>query len=118
MATDSARSGTQNLWQLPTLLIGIAALMGVWYARPYLRPTAAQRYERDLVQLRQLLEKAAPEPSSVRSLLGQVEGTRAPEQFAAQARFLRGSAHVVLAESAADRKEARDNWTLAREHLE
>src|SRR5262245_8758293 len=106
MAMDSARTATHNLWQLPTLLIGIAALVGVWHARPYLRPTPAQRCERDLVQLRQVLEKAAPEVGSVRSVLRQVEGAPAPEPLATQARFLRGSAYVVIAESEADPRQA------------
>src|SRR5262249_45821361 len=119
MATESARpSRHRNLWQLPTLLLGIGSLVAVWYARPYLRPTPAQRYERDLVQLRQTLEKAVPDVAAVQPLLRRVESVPAPERLAAQAHFLRGSGYVVLAEAATDPKEAGEYWKMAREHLD
>jgi tetratricopeptide (TPR) repeat protein len=118
MATESASRTGRQLWQLPTFLIGIAALFAVWQARPYLRPTAAERYARDLNQLRQHLEKAGPDAAAVQSLLRRIESTPAPVPLVAQARFLTGSAYVALGEAGGSPEDVATRWKAAREYLE
>jgi tetratricopeptide (TPR) repeat protein len=118
MAMESASRTGRQLWQLPTFLIGIAALFAVWHARPYLRPTPAERYARDLNQLRQHLEKTGPDAAAVQSLLRRIEATPAPASLVAQARFLTGSAYVALGEAGGPTEDVATRWKAAREYLE
>ena len=49
MATDPAAG---RLWQLPTFLVGLAALFALYHAGDRLRPSTTERYERALQALR------------------------------------------------------------------
>ena len=117
MATDSAPP-SRNLWQLPTFLMGIAALAGVWYGRPYWQQTPAQRYESDLTSLRQALEKVPVDAGQVQSLLRKVHGVEPPASLKKQAPYVIGSALVVIAESTSNPEEAQEQWKAARKLLE
>jgi len=118
MAKESASRMGRQLWQLPTFLMGIAALIAVWQARPYLRPTPAERYARDLNQLRQHLEKGAPDAAAVQTLLRRIESIPAPAPLVSQARFLTGSAYVALGEAGGPAEDVATRWKAAREYLE
>src|SRR5260221_10268244 len=49
------------VWPWPTFLLGVVALVGIWFARPYLRPTDGDRIHRDLNEMRNLLNRTSPD---------------------------------------------------------
>ncbi len=117
MATDSAPT-SRNLWQLPVFLLGIAALVAVWFGRSYWHLTPAQRYERDLTELKQTLDRVPVDPTQVQSLLRKVQGIDPPPHLAKQVPYVIGSATVVIAEATASPEEAAEQWNTARKLLE
>ena len=117
MATESAPR-SRNLWQLPVFLLGAAALAGVWFGRPYWHLTAAQRYERDLTELKQTLDKVPVDPSQVQSLLRKVQGGETPPHLKKQLPYVIGSATVIIAEATSSPEEAAELWKTARKTLE
>lgn len=117
MATESAPP-SRNLWQLPVFLLGIAALAAVWFGRPYWHLTAAQRYERDVAELKQTLDKVPVDPSHVQALLRKIQSSDPPPQLAKQMSYVVGSATVIIAEATASPEEAADLWKKARQKLE
>jgi hypothetical protein len=121
MSTESVPMSSRtarNLWQIPTFLIGIAALFGVWYARPYLQPSAAQRFQKDLNAIRQVLEKTPQDRKQLLSLLHRIDSPNAPRELLGQTQFLLGSVHINLAETSENESEATDHWQAARMYLE
>ena len=116
MATDSAPS--RNLWQLPIFLLGIGALAAVWYGRPYWQLTPAQRFERDLAALKQLLDKSPVDVGQVQAQLKKVQGVDPPPHLAAQTTYAVGSSLAIIAEATASREEADQLWQSARQMLE
>ena len=121
MATESApmRSrSAQNLWQLPMFLLGIASLIGVWYARPYLQPSPVQRYERDLSALRQVLEKSPYDRKQLEPLLKKIEGASSDHSINGSVAFLLGSVQVNLAETSENEEEAKKAWLAARQYFD
>src|SRR5687767_1136974 len=117
MATESAPP-SRNLWQLPVFLLGIAALAAVWFGRPYWHLTAAQRYERDVAELKQTLDKVPDDPSHIQALLRKIQSADAPPQLARQMPYVVGSATVIIAEATASPEEATELWKKARQKLE
>lgn len=117
MATESAPP-SRNLWQLPVFLLGIAALAAVWFGRPYWNLTPAQRYERDLTELKQTLDKVPVDASQVQSLLRKVQSTAPPPHLSKQLPYIVGSATVIIAEATASPEEADEQWWAARKLLE
>ncbi|MCE9531020.1 MAG: tetratricopeptide repeat protein [Planctomycetes bacterium] len=117
MAMDTA-SPSRNLWQIPTFIVGILALVAVWHGRSYWQPSPAQRYERDLQALRQLLEKVPTDVAQVQNLLRKVHGMQPPPQLERQSPYIIGSALVVVAEANGVPEEAAEQWKAARKLLE
>src|SRR5690349_9164988 len=50
-----------QLWQVPVFLAGVAAIVGVWLARPLWHATEAQLLERDLKAARRELAEPVPD---------------------------------------------------------
>lgn len=117
MAMEAA-SRSRSLWQVPTFLIGIAALVAVWYGRSYWQPTAAQRYERDLIALRQTLDKNPIDSTQVLTLLRKLQSQEPPPHLDKQVPYVIGSALVIQAESAERAEEAAEAWKASRKLLE
>jgi TolA-binding protein len=117
MATDTAPT-SRNIWQLPTFLVGIAALVAVWYGRPYLHLTPAEQYQRDLAALRQALDKNPVDLTFVQAQLRKVQGVDPPPQSEKLVAYLIGSALVATAELAVTPEEAVEQWKSARKLLE
>jgi hypothetical protein len=117
MATDSAAPSRQ-LWQLPVFLLGVAALFGVWYGRPYWRVTPAQQFEQNLAALRQAMEKVPVDASQVQTLLRKVQGIDPPPQLEQQVPFVVGSGLVFQAEASPPSPETDEQWQAARKLLE
>jgi hypothetical protein len=121
MATESAPTrspAAQNLWQLPVFLLGVASLVGVWHARPYLQASPAQRHERDLVAFKQVLEKNPYDRKQLLPLLQRVEANALGQEPDIETSFALGSAYVNLAELAPQDDDAKRSWETARKHLE
>jgi tetratricopeptide (TPR) repeat protein len=117
MATESAPP-SRNLWQLPVFLLGIATLAAIWFGRPYWHLTAAQRYERDLAELKQTLDKVPVDPTQVQALMRKVQGVDPPPHLARQMPYVIGSATLIIAEATASPEEAAELWQTARIKLE
>src|SRR5262245_44781038 len=49
------------VWPWAAFVIGVIALVGVWYGRPYWRPNDADRVRRDLAEMRALLARPSPD---------------------------------------------------------
>jgi TolA-binding protein len=115
MATDSA---PRRLWQVPTFLVGLAAMLAAWHYADRLRPSLAQRYEKALLVLRPAVDRWPPDPDQVRAALRKVPDAEPPADVATRAKYLTGSAYVALAESTTSKTEAEEWWALARRDLE
>jgi TolA-binding protein len=120
MATDSARSNSpspaRHLWQVPALLIGVAALIAVLVTRPS-APDTIGAAEQQLQEARKALEQVPPDPSTAVQKADRVLAVadRYP-QLAGEAHFLAGSARLRLGDDpSADAGRERN---LARQHLE
>jgi len=117
MAMEPA-SSSRNLWQIPTFLVGALALISVWYGRSYWQPTPAQRFERDLTALRQVLDKVPVDLVQAQTLTRKVHGVDPPPHLYKEAPYIVGSALVAIAESSSIPDEAAEQWKAARKLLE
>jgi hypothetical protein len=112
-----ARLAPGQLWQVPTFLIGLSALIAVAASTPIRHPTASRQFDATVYALRQGLQRGQ-DPITLVALaenaLGEVYnyGDRA-----AEVRFLAGSVYFRLA-SASPPEVARDYWPRAVEHFE
>jgi TolA-binding protein len=121
MATDPAphvSSTPRRLWQLPTLLVGVAALVAMWHAGHRLRPSTAERYDRALAALRSSMERWPADVDQVQAALRKLPDGEPPRDKATLVHYLTGSAYVALAEAASSPAAATESWVLARTHLE
>jgi TolA-binding protein len=120
MATDSAppREYARRLWQLPTFLVGLAALWALWEAGDRLRPSVADRYQRAIDALRPAVDRWPPDPDQVQAALRKLPREAPPPKLEARVRYLTGSAYVALAESTTSSAEATEWWAEARRELE
>jgi tetratricopeptide (TPR) repeat protein len=121
MATDPAvppRDRTHRLWQVPTFLVGLAALYILWHSGDKLRPSVADRYERSLHALRPAVDRWPPDIDRIQAALRKVPTEAPPAELAPQAHYLIGSAFVALAESTTSEAEAAEWWARARQDLE
>ena len=117
MATDPAQP--RRLWQLPTFLVGLAALVALWHHGARLRPSAAERFDRAVYALRPAVDRFPPDIDQVQAALRKLPPGDPPPDKAAHVRYLTGSAYVALAEAAAPNSpEAADYWALALRDLE
>ena len=120
MATESAppREYARRLWQLPTFLVGLAALWVLWHSGDRLRPSLADRYDRAIQALRPAVDRWPPDVDQVQAALRKLPREDPPPALAPKVRYLTGSAYVALAENTASSAEAAEWWLLARRDLE
>jgi hypothetical protein len=129
MATDTAATKptpspvgpdpTTYLWQVPIFLLGAAVFVAVWQGwLPLGAPDPSADYVRDLGNLRISAEKVTADREELVDLLGKV----APRvdgfpEHAPLAHFVIGSGYARLAELTPAADEARQHWTLAKQHF-
>jgi tetratricopeptide (TPR) repeat protein len=114
----NARSKLRQLWQVPVFISGLAALAGVWIARPYLHHSGALHLDRELAAAREALERAQPDTERALALAQAVlEKAKQTPERAGEAHFLVGSAYLLRAKAATG-SLAADLWLEARQHLE
>lgn len=126
MATDTAAltparaEPARHLWQLPALLLGAAAFASVWQGWVRIGPAdPCADFARDVAALKLAHEKAAPDATELKNLLGKVAaGVEACPDQAPPGRFHLGSGYVRLAEITAAPDEARGYWALALQHFD
>ncbi|HEX3150459.1 MAG TPA: hypothetical protein VHR66_20440 [Gemmataceae bacterium] len=120
MATDPApiASPPRRLWQIPTFLVGVAALVAMWHAGHRFRPSTSERFNRASVALRSSLERWPPDVDQVQAALRKLPEGEPPADKATLVHYLVGSAYVALAEAASSPTAAAESWELARTHLE
>ena len=116
MATDPAPA-SRRLWQLPTFLVGLGALLALWHWGDRIRPSVAERYEKAMVALRPAVDRWPPDPDQVRAALRKVPDADPPADILPRAKYLTGSAYVALAEAMPD-SESKELWAKARRDLE
>ncbi len=106
-----------QLWQAPVFVLGVGALLGVWFGRPLCADTPHRRFERDLAHARQILGRTDGDAeAALRHAQRAAEAAVNYPDQAGEAALLMGTAHVRLAERAAPSK-ASEHWQAAREHL-
>jgi tetratricopeptide (TPR) repeat protein len=87
------------LWPWPAFLLGIAAVVAVFYLRPIIRPTDADRLQRDLAELHRLLEQGPIDLDRSITLAKRVlENNERFPQYVGEAHYLLGSAYLARAE--------------------
>ena len=120
MATESAptRDYAQRLWQLPTFLVGLAAIWGLWHSGDRLRPSLADRYERAMQALRPAVDRSPPDVDQVQAALRKVPKADPPANLASKVRFLTGSAYGALADATTSSAESAELWAQAQRDLE
>jgi tetratricopeptide (TPR) repeat protein len=119
MATDPAPPAPhRRLWQLPTFLVGLAALIGLWNYGPRLRPSVSDRFDRAIQALRPAVDHWPPDVDQVQAALRKLPVGDPPPDKAAQVHYLIGSAHVALAEATPTSPEAVEQWAQALRELE
>jgi hypothetical protein len=119
MATDPAAPvPPRRLWQLPTFLAGLAALVALWNYGPRLRPTVADRFDRSIQSLRPALDRWPPDIDQVQAALRKLPPGDPPADKVSQVRYLTGSAYVALAEAAPTAPDTPEWWALALRNLE
>src|SRR3954451_23859542 len=101
MATDPAPA-PRRLWQLPTFLVGLGALVALWYGGDRIRPSVAERYEKALGALRPAVDRWPPDPDQVRAALRKVPDADPPADLLPRVKYLTGSAYVALADAMPD----------------
>lgn len=113
MATDTASvSKPRRLWQLPTFVLGLAA---VWAAANYVTPPpdAAAKLSSKLDDLSAALDHKPLNVSEIESLVKVLAESPSPTP---QSHFVVGSAYVVLASQRPT--DSPDFWKLAIQHFE
>jgi len=100
----------KNYWQLPLFVLGAIAAIAAWRAFPSQPDNPADRFQKDLVALKQALDRKPIDAVTLAEATAKVEGNyeRYPAD-ANQSRFLLGSAHGFLAESDGD----AEHWKQA-----
>src|SRR5215218_6201892 len=119
MPTDTARTtAPPHLWQVPASLLGVAALVGVLYLRPYFGPDTLSAAEHQLRDARKALEQVPPDAATaVQRGLRIIAVTDRYPQLAGEAHFVVGSARLRLADEPGAADAARERLQ-ARQHLE
>ncbi len=123
MATNTAASqdpsgATTPLWQAPVFVLGVAALVAVWFCRPLWPDSAARRIEADLARAREMLLRPESDLDQALKLARTALDSSAivPDR-AGEAAFLVGSVCIRLAEKS-DPVRAGEHWQAARDALE
>jgi tetratricopeptide (TPR) repeat protein len=112
------RRRIRRLWQVPTFVAGVAAIVALWQAQPYLRPANLRHVDREIVSARAALEAGDPDINLALSKAQKIltQNPLTPEQQGT-VYFLIGSAYVLLAEKTRDHPDM-EAWRKARENLE
>ena len=98
----------RHYWQLPLFVVGVAAAIAAWRVFPPLPDNPSDLFQRDLVALKQAVDRKPLDANAIAEAGRKVESGY--EQYPAeanQAHFLLGSVHAILAEAGTDSAE---NW--------
>ena len=106
-----------QLWQIPTFLIGLVILGGVWAARPLWYDPEAIHFGRNLAQARRAVETGEAVQEATHLLVDALAHADRHPQHQGELQFLLGSAYVRLAEKANNDK-SKDLWQQASRYLE
>jgi tetratricopeptide (TPR) repeat protein len=117
-APRNLRADRPPLWQAPLFVVGVAALLAVWLGRPAWFDTPTRRVERELAQVRSLLDRpeSDPEQAVQRARQAVAESDAVPAR-GGEACYWLGAALIRLAERGSAEKSAAA-WREARENLE
>lgn len=129
MATTTSRTSTtlgerdavaplRRLWQVPTFLLGLLAVIGVALARPLWHVAAPLGLEDELTALRKAVEEPSADLPAVAARLDKLleKGDQAPE-ILGETHYLLGSLLVRQA-IREEGGRATATWNTARTHLE
>lgn len=116
-ATPTNASSWRTLWQVPTFLLGLAALCAVWLVRPLWYDPEAWDFKRHLRQARESLEQTNPDPEIVLILEQTLHSLHRFPSREGEVHFLLGSALSRQAKQLQGGR-AEQVWREARAHLE
>src|SRR5260370_15286982 len=93
------RASFGQLWQIPVLVAGVLAVIGVWASRPLWHDPEAWQFRRDMIGARRMLEDrhASANGALARAAEALARIDRFPAR-AGEAHFLLGSAYLRLAD--------------------
>jgi tetratricopeptide (TPR) repeat protein len=120
MATESASSVNQPrpMWQVPLFLVGLASIVGVWFAQPSLRLSPPERFARELASLKQMLERGSPDSGKIEKLISRLEASPVPKPQESLLDWYLGSAYLALADAKKSDSKNESYWSKARNLLE
>lgn len=125
MQTDSFNDSSPStvvltfgqLWQVPTFLLGLALLGGVWATRPLWYDPEGMTFQSEISKSRRAIESGAPVQDATQLLVDALEHVNQHPQQKGEVLFLLGSAYVRLAEKAVG-DSSKDLWLQARRYFD
>jgi hypothetical protein len=106
-----------QLWQVPTFLLGLLAFAAACVAHPPWHAVHPSYHDPALDDLRELLKRPDFDGDRALKLGAEAVHQAGTPAESAEARYLLGSAYIVLAERAGPGK-GQDHWRAARANLE
>src|SRR5436305_1320502 len=106
------RDEPPQLWQVPTFLAGVGALLTLWLGRPFGGDPAVRQLDREIAAARQLLG-GKDAPAAVEHARRALERTDAFPDRRGEVLFVLGSAEEFQAERA-PAAAAAELWRVAR----
>src|SRR5262249_37520565 len=98
-AMPSPRPKPRVLWPWPTFLLGIAAVVAVYFARPHLAQSDVDRLQHDLRELHRVLEQGPIDLDRAFTLAKRVvEKSEQFPQYVGESHYLFGCTHLAKAD--------------------
>jgi tetratricopeptide (TPR) repeat protein len=109
------RRARPSLWSAPLFVVGVAALVTVWFLRPLWPDGGARRFDHNLQAALALLNNAGDGNEALKYLNPTLDQLDKFPNRAGEVNLLAGSAHIRIAE--ADTGGNSSHWQTALEHL-
>jgi tetratricopeptide (TPR) repeat protein len=105
-------------WQVPTFLLGLAALIAVWFGRPAWHISDSQKLNHQLSAAREALSESPPDLKKAKESTeaALIRAQQFPDRLG-EAQYLAGLVYCRLAKQSTP-GEADSIWKKARNHLE
>jgi len=111
---------TRRVWQVPVFLLGLGAFLAAYTGLlPVGPPDPATAFRKEVAGLRTAAEKLPADPAEMKGRVARVAGALGSyPDHAPAAHFALGGGYVRLAETAPSPGDAKNYWTLAKQHFD
>jgi tetratricopeptide (TPR) repeat protein len=114
----SAGLSLRQMWQVPVFFLGVVAIITACLTRPYIQPDPVRQLHYELNEARRLLHRHTGDPDgALQHAQHAVENIMYDPSREAEAFFLLGSAHLLVAETT-EEADSGEHWREARQNLE